>query len=123
MNRSRLAVVSWSPTAVFLFCCSEECAAQNDKMSIEGAVETWSSSPSWQFLLYLSGPIDIDAAARLETYIVANHVPRESWAILDSPGGNLYGGMELGRVIRKYDLRTNIGKAKSEPPEVRREPR
>jgi len=62
--------------------------------------------------LYLDGPIDSGAAKRLEDFIVSNNVPRESWAILNSPGGSLFGGMELGRVIRKYDLRTDIGERK-----------
>jgi hypothetical protein len=59
--------------------------------------------------LYLDGTIDGDAGKRLEAYIEVHHVPDSSWVILNSPGGNLFGGMELGRVIRKHDLRTDIG--------------
>jgi hypothetical protein len=59
--------------------------------------------------LYLNGPIDNNAGQRLEDYILQHKVPTESWAVLNSPGGSLFGGMELGRVIRKYNLRTDVG--------------
>jgi hypothetical protein len=59
--------------------------------------------------LYLGGDIDTNAAERLENYIVQHKVPAESWAILNSPGGSLFGGMALGNIIRKYRLRTDVG--------------
>ena len=62
--------------------------------------------------IYLDGPIELGDAKRLERYIEQHHVPAESWVTLNSPGGNLFEGMELGRIIRKYNLRTNIGRRK-----------
>jgi hypothetical protein len=89
--------------------------AQEPKiMTIFGAPQ----NPTMQIVLgnawalYLDGSIDLDAAKRLEAYILQNEVPRQSWVILNSPGGSLFGGMELGKVIRKYDFRTDIGERK-----------
>lgn len=72
---------------------------------IQGGVGT-----AW--FLYASGPIDKDAAKRLEQFIISKNVPAESYLYLDSPGGSISGGMELGRVIRKYRLRTDVGTRK-----------
>jgi hypothetical protein len=60
-----------------------------------------------------NGEIKADAGARLEQFIVANKVPGRSMVILNSPGGSLAGGMALGRVLRKYDLRTDVGVQKA----------
>jgi hypothetical protein len=120
MEHKPLAISRWGYAFAIAFHCAAAFAGDTEKMSIEGASQ--SRSDQWlqgnMATLYLSGTIDADAGKRLEAYMVANQVPRESWAILDSPGGNLLGGMELGRVIRKYGLRTDVGKPKSTPPEV-----
>lgn len=60
--------------------------------------------------IFISGPIDRDAASRLEATIRANNIPYQSHVNLDSPGGNLFSAMELGRVIRKYELSTSVKK-------------
>ncbi|MCK1745917.1 hypothetical protein IVA80_35430 [Bradyrhizobium sp. 139] len=62
--------------------------------------------------IYASGPIDAEAGKRLEAYLAANRVPMQSHFYFDSPGGSLLAGMELGRVIRKHELRTNVGAAR-----------
>src|SRR5450432_4934177 len=117
MNRTTLAVAGLdSAVAVGLYCFAAF-AAEADKMTIQGASQTLEEQQLFGNMatLYLDGTIDPEAGKRLEDYITANRVPRDSWAILNSPGGSLLGGMELGRVIRKYDLRTDIGKPKAEP--------
>lgn len=60
--------------------------------------------------LYLDGEIGSNEAQRLETEILARGIPIYSTVYFNSPGGSLYGGMELGRVIRKYGLNTSVGK-------------
>jgi hypothetical protein len=68
----------------------------------------------------LNGEIKPDSAARLEEFLNYNGIPGESEIVLNSPGGSLLGGIELGRLIRNYRLRTDVGKLKSTnwPPEI-----
>jgi ATP-dependent protease ClpP protease subunit len=68
----------------------------------------WAIGNAWY--IYLDGPIDRGAAQRLETFLQKNNVPELSTVVLNSPGGNLFEGMAIGRVIRKYRLNTNVGK-------------
>jgi hypothetical protein len=57
-------------------------------------------------LVYLDGPIDDDAPARLSAALVGIAGKTAIW--LNSPGGNLFAGMELGRIIRKHGASTHI---------------
>jgi hypothetical protein len=86
-------------------------AGEEDKMTVVGAQEEPALQPllgnAWT--IYLNGPIDSSASKRLELFLISNNVPRQSWVILNSPGGNLAEGMELGNIIRKYELRTDVG--------------
>lgn len=86
-------------------------AGDDAEMTVVGAQEDTAYRPilgnAWT--IYQDGPIDSRASSRLEAFLISNHVPRESWVILNSPGGNLFEGMELGKVIRNYDLRTDVG--------------
>jgi hypothetical protein len=66
------------------------------------------SSASW---IYIDGEIDAGTSAALEDYINRNGVTEGSKVRLNSPGGDLYGGMALGRTIRKYRLNTDVGVA------------
>jgi hypothetical protein len=87
------------------------CAKERETLAILGIPQDPQFAPilgnAWA--LYLDGPIDSEAALRLDNYIKQNKVPRDSWVILNSPGGSLLQGMELGKVIRKYNLRTDVG--------------
>lgn len=60
--------------------------------------------------IYGSGPVDPDAARRLEHLLVKNKIPLGSSIYFNSPGGNLVGGMKLGRVVRKHQLASHIGR-------------
>jgi hypothetical protein len=60
--------------------------------------------------IFIDGPIEANSGRKLEEFIQSKQVPGESHVLLNSRGGNLFGGMELGRVIRKYNLRTDIGR-------------
>lgn len=60
--------------------------------------------------IYLSGQIQADTAEKLEAFLKEHNVPVWSTIVLNSSGGNLYGGIELGRIIRKFNLNTDVGK-------------
>ena len=59
--------------------------------------------------IYLSGVIQKDTPRKFEEFLQVNDVPVWSFVFLNSPGGDLFGGMELGRVFRKHSLFTYIG--------------
>lgn len=66
-------------------------------------------------LVYLDGTIDAQAGKRLETFIKENKISSTSTVVLNSSGGSLLGGIELGKVIRKHGLRTDVGKKEVKP--------
>jgi hypothetical protein len=57
-------------------------------------------------LVYLDGRIDADAPRRLGEALDGVEGKIAVW--LNSPGGNLFAGMELGRIIRKRGASTHI---------------
>ena len=59
--------------------------------------------------IYASGVIDEDADKRLEQVIQNNNIPHGSDIYLHSAGGNLVGGMKLGKVMRQHLLHSNVG--------------
>jgi len=59
--------------------------------------------------IFLSGRIDPDAAVKFEAFLKEKDVPVWSYVVLNSPGGSVYGAMELGRVFRKFQLNTDVG--------------
>jgi len=63
---------------------------------------------SWN--IYAEGVIDQNAPKRAEQLIDQMHIPPNSFVYLNSPGGNLFAGMELGRVFRKNGFNTYVGK-------------
>jgi hypothetical protein len=56
------------------------------------------------------GEIDTGSDERLKNFLLENNVPKRSLLFLNSPGGNLLAGMKLGKVIREWELLTQIGK-------------
>jgi hypothetical protein len=79
--------------------------------------------PKWQLLLqsgnmwiiYADGTIDTDSGERLEQFIQSRRVPDESTIFLNSLGGSLIGGLNLGRVLRLHAFRTYIGRINGKP--------
>jgi hypothetical protein len=57
-------------------------------------------------LVYLDGRIDAGAPARLSKALTGITGKVTVW--LNSPGGNLYAGMQLGRIIREHGASTHI---------------
>lgn len=64
--------------------------------------------------IYADGYIDADAAQRLVAVVAENNIPFRSELVINSHGGSLLGGMELGRAIRQLDFNTYVGR-KPEP--------
>jgi hypothetical protein len=59
--------------------------------------------------IYINGSITSSTAQEVDQYLTKNHVPAMSMVVLNSPGGSLIGGMELGRVLRKHGMKTDVG--------------
>lgn len=57
--------------------------------------------------LYLDGVIDKDAAKRLSVELKRNTV-KYGVAKLNSSGGNLFAGIEIGRLLREHGLSTSV---------------
>lgn len=99
---------------LWTFCAADAHAAQ--QLSISGkppeAQEVPIIGTAWY--LFLDGEIDADAPARLERYIIQNRVPDESLVYINSPGGNMLSGMQLGRLFRKHRYIVYIGKFNTE---------
>jgi hypothetical protein len=60
--------------------------------------------------IYIDGDIRPNEGEILENEIVKRGITRYSTIYLNSLGGSLYGGIELGRVIKRYGLSTSVGK-------------
>ncbi len=60
--------------------------------------------------IYIEGTLSADDAARFEAEILKEGVSIYSNVYLNSPGGSLLAGMELGRLFRKYGFNTSVGK-------------
>ena len=59
--------------------------------------------------IYLDGPIDPGATARVVNLILAERITR-AIVFLNSPGGSLVTAMQLGRVLREHAFDTRVGK-------------
>jgi hypothetical protein len=66
-----------------------------------------------RWLIFLDGPIDPGAAARLEQVIAAEGISR-AIVYLNSPGGSLVTAMRLGRSIRAHAFDTRVGVRKAD---------
>jgi hypothetical protein len=59
--------------------------------------------------IYASGDIEQETPLSFEKLVSENRIPGHSIVFFDSLGGNLYAGMDLGRMIRRQRLITYIG--------------
>jgi hypothetical protein len=60
--------------------------------------------------IYAEGIIDDDAPQRLAALLKQNGIRGRDSIFLDSPGGSLFAGMKLGRLLREMRFFTHIGK-------------
>lgn len=98
--------------AALFFLLVGSATAQSQVMRFEAypphpIYETLMGEHAWQ--IFASGEIDASAGERLKSLITAKNIPLASRLYLNSPGGNLIGGIELGRTIRKHLLQTQVG--------------
>jgi hypothetical protein len=63
---------------------------------------------AWQ--IFADGDLDLQSADKLKQLIKSNKIPDRSKIYLNSSGGSLAGGIELGKIIRENGLYTNVGK-------------
>ncbi|MCG6203046.1 hypothetical protein LPW26_00220 [Rhodopseudomonas sp. HC1] len=63
---------------------------------------------SWD--IYATGEVDLEDGQTLRRLLAEERIPDGSDLFIDSPGGSLVGGMDLGRVIRAHGLTTHVGK-------------
>jgi hypothetical protein len=103
--------VATAVICLFLFLHAGQSEAQDaTRLSIKGfppELPIAIGGNSW--FLFLDGVIDSEAPKRFEQYITQNDIPDRSIVYLNSPGGSLIAGLELGRLFRKYGLSTDVG--------------
>jgi hypothetical protein len=81
-------------------------AAGADSMTIVVVPPSMSSLFRDATLVYLEGPIDPDAPDRLARALDGVEGKIVAW--LNSAGGNLFAGMQLGRILRRHGAWTQI---------------
>src|SRR6516165_6234770 len=96
----------------FLFLALGAASARSDVMSFQAfrpdeAQKTFMNDYAWK--IFAIGEIDGEAGKRLAELVTQKKIPAGSRLYLHSTGGNLVGGMALGRVIRDARLNTFIG--------------
>ncbi|GJD90880.1 hypothetical protein BHAOGJBA_4424 [Methylobacterium hispanicum] len=65
-------------------------------------------------VVFAAGDIDIDAGDRLLAEARRRGLGRGTVLVLDSPGGRLLGGLNLGRAIRQLGFDTRVGRLDAE---------
>jgi ATP-dependent protease ClpP protease subunit len=81
-------------------------AEDNAPMTVTVVPRSRAGAFSDRTLVYLDGRIDADTPERLSKALGTVEGKVAIW--LNSPGGNLFAGMQLGRVIRKREASTHI---------------
>jgi hypothetical protein len=61
------------------------------------------------WVIYLDGEFKSGDGNRFEQFLKKNNVPEYSTVVINSPGGSLLEGIKLGKIIREYNLNTDIG--------------
>jgi hypothetical protein len=64
----------------------------------------------WGWDIFATGEVDLKDGETLELLLAEQRIPDGSELYIDSTGGSLIGGMNLGRVIRAHGLITHVGK-------------
>lgn len=65
------------------------------------------------WMIAADGVIDAGAANRLQGLLDLHRIPGHSVLAINSPGGSVLAAMELGKIIRKFDLYTSVGIART----------
>jgi hypothetical protein len=113
MRQPRMATHLQHKLLQFLFLAIASASAlaeSNNKIQFYGIPPQNAAILGTMWRIYADGEIDIDAGDRLAEYVRENNIPAHSLIALNSPGGNLVGGMKLGKAIRAAGLSSYIGK-------------
>lgn len=93
-------------TLIYLFVSCSFAKAVTVSGSAPDAAVRIIAGDRWRIII--EGPIRSDSAQSFERFISDNRVPEQSDVILNSPGGSLYGGIALGRAIRRLNMNTHV---------------
>lgn len=96
--------------SIFLTYTTESLADENLKIRLVKPDTAMQVVRGDYWTVYLDGTIDADAAKRLALELKRNNV-KYGVAMLNSSGGNLFAGIEIGRLLRAHGLSTYITKA------------
>lgn len=99
-----------------LFILSTSTQAQQMNIEVLRADDTFRRSNKNTIVVYLSGQIDKSATSRLKATLAKFPSPNNGYDfVLNSPGGLIYQGIELGRYIRSLPKsKTYIGQVHSQ---------
>jgi hypothetical protein len=77
----------------------------------------WARANNGANAIFGDGDLTTDTPEALKAFLGRSEVTPESKLYLNSLGGDLEAGMELGRIIRDAKLNTGVGRAKGDPDE------
>lgn len=106
---SKFIVSTLSVLLIFLTSITESLADENLRIRLVKPNVAMQLAVGDYWIVYLDGVIDADAAERLSLELKRNNV-KYGVAKLNSSGGNLFTGIEIGRLLRKHGLTTYIAK-------------
>jgi hypothetical protein len=64
----------------------------------------------WGWDIFATGEVDLKDGETLQQILAEHRIPYGSELFIDSPGGSLVGGMDLGRIIRAHGLITHVAR-------------
>lgn len=104
--------LSQKTAVVVILCIASITAAQAEmKFRIFSPDESLIRIVGLRHFIAASGEIDVTAPQRFEAFLNEKRIQNKSaYVYLDSPGGSVLAGLEIGRIIRKFELSTGIGK-------------
>lgn len=95
--------------SIFLTYSTESLSDENLKIKLVKPDAAMQVVRGDYWTVYLDGAIDADAAKRLALELKRNNV-KYGVAMLNSTGGSLLAGIEIGRLLREHGLSTYIAK-------------
>lgn len=90
----------------FLFPAAGHAGTLSIRVEPPDAIKAIRKVPTWNIVL--EGEIDPEAPARVEAAL-KRAGPGGADVYINSPGGNLFAGMEIGRLLRRARVNTHVG--------------
>lgn len=94
---------------VSIFLCAAGAGAAVMTVHLEQAERTSAGGPDAAWIMSLAGEIDAAAPARVKAAL-ARIGPARVEVYLDSTGGDLFAGMEIGQLLRQAGAATHVGR-------------